>query len=95
MKQALAQAKATDIEYLTYKIKNEYQENKTPFELDSGGNLKGITEILDTVKKNHVNLFEPQTISKDVDVLSVGKGDNNAEPEPKNLMEALQAKYQK
>lgn len=93
LKQALLQAKASDIEYLTYKIRNEYQENKKPFEFDTEGNLKGLDEVMDTVKKKHVNLFETQAISKDVEVLNVGKGDNNTESEPKSLMEALKAKY--
>ena len=93
LKQALLKEKAKDIDYLTYKIKNEYQKNETPFEFDTNGNLKGLDEIIDTVKKQHINLFEPKTISKDVEVLNVGKGDNNAELEPKNLMEALQEKY--
>lgn len=93
LKQALLQEKAKDIEYLTYKIKNEYQNSKTPFEFSEDGSLKGLDEIIETVKKQHINLFEPQTVSKDVEVLNIGKGDNNAEPEPKNLMEALKEKY--
>ena len=93
LKQALLQEKAKDIEYLTYKIKNEYQNSKTPFEFSADGSLKGLDEIIETVKKQHINLFEPQEISKDVEVLNIGKGDNNAEPEPQNLMEALKEKY--
>lgn len=93
LKQALIKEKAKDIEYLTYKIKNEYQNNKTPFEFNADGSLKGIDEMIDMVKKKHTNLFEAQAVSKDVEVLNVGKGDNSQEPEPKNLMEALQEKY--
>lgn len=93
LKQALIKEKATDIEYLTYKIKNEYQNSKTPFEFSADGSLKGLDEMIDRVKKQHINLFEPQTVTKDVEVLNVGKGDNNTETEPKNLMEALKAKY--
>lgn len=93
LKQALLQEKAKDIDYLTYKIKNEYQNSKTPFEFNADGNLKGLDEIIETVKKQHINLFETQAITKDVEVLNVGKGDSNAEQEPKNLMEALKEKY--
>lgn len=93
LKQALLKEKATDIEYLTYKIKNEYQNSKTPLELDTNGNLKGLDEIIDTVKKQHTNLFETQEVTRDVEVLNVGKGDNSSETEPKNLMEALKEKY--
>lgn len=93
LKQALLKEKATDIEYLTYKIKNEYQNSKTPLKFDTNGNLKGLDEIIDTVKKQHINLFETQAITKDVEVLNVGKGDNSSEIEQKNLMEALKEKY--
>ena len=93
LKQALIKEKAKDIEYLTYKIKNEYQNSKTPFEFDTNGNLKGLDEIIETVRKQHINLFESQTTSKDVEVLNIGKSNNETESEPKNLMEALQEKY--
>lgn len=93
LKQALLKEKAKDIEYLTYKIKNEYKDKKIPFEFDTNGNIKGLDEIIETVKKQHINLFEPKTISKDVEVLNIGKGDSNTELEPQNLMEALQQKY--
>lgn len=93
LKQALIKEKAKDIEYLTYKIKNEYQNSKTPFEFDTNGNLKGLDEIIETVRKQHIDLFEPQTTSKDVEVLNIGKSNNETESEPKNLMEALQEKY--
>lgn len=93
LKQALIKEKAKDIEYLTYKIKNEYQNSKTPFEFDTNGNLKGLDEIIETVRKQHIDLFEPQTTSKDIEVLNIGKSNNETESEPKNLMEALQEKY--
>lgn len=93
LKQALIKEKAKDIEYLTYKIKNEYQNSKTPFEFDTNGNLNGLDEIIETVRKQHIDLFEPQTTSKDVEVLNIGKSNNETESEPKNLMEALQEKY--
>ncbi len=93
LKQALLKEKATDLEYLTYKIKNEYQNSKTPFEFSSDGTLKGLDELIDRVKKQHINLFESQEITKDVEILNVGKGDNGGEAEPKNLMEALRQKY--
>lgn len=93
LKQALIKEKAKDIEYLTYKIKNEYQNSKTPFEFDTNGNLKGLDGIIETVRKQHIDLFEPRTTSKDVEVLNIGKSNNETESEPKNLMEALQEKY--
>lgn len=93
LKQALIKEKAKDIEYLTYKIKTEYQNSKTPFEFSADGSLKGLDEIIETVKKQHTDLFEPQTTSKDVEVLNIGKSNNETESEPKNLMEALQEKY--
>lgn len=83
LKQGLLQAKANDIEYLTYKIKNQYQERKIPFEFNTDGSLKGLDEVIDTVKKSHVNLFEPQTVSKNIDILNVEKGNKNTESEPK------------
>ena len=79
LKQALIKEKAKDIEYLTYKIKNEYQNSKTPFEFDTNGNLKGLDEIIETVRKQHIDLFEPQTTSKDVEVLNIGKSNNETE----------------
>lgn len=93
LKQALTEAKATDLDYLTYKITNKFKSENKPFELDETGGIKGLDEIIELEKKANSKFFEPEIVSKEVDVKNIGKGDNNAESEPKNLMEALAEKY--
>lgn len=93
LNQELLKAKAKDTEFLIFKIKKEYQNKKTPCEFGEDGKLKGLNEILSDIKSKHSSLFESDEITKDVNVLNVGKGEQNTQAQPKNLLEALKERY--
>lgn len=89
LKQSLLEAKATDIDYLTYRIKNKLGSENKKLELDENNKIKGLDEIIDAEKKSSARFFEHSETKKEVDVQELGKG-KNAELEPKSLIEALQ-----
>lgn len=95
VKQALLQAKATDLDYLSYKIESQLKSENKTLEIDDNGNIKGLDEIIDSAKKTNANFFESQTVTKEIDVKNLGKGDTNSAVEPKNLLEALKQNYEK
>lgn len=86
LKVALANAKVTDVDYITYKIKE-----KGELKLDDEGNIKGIDDTLKEIKTSFPSFFEVEK-KKEIDVKDLGKG-NVAEPEPADLKEALEQKY--
>ena len=83
---ALANAKVTDVDYIAYKIKE-----KGELKLDDKGNIKGIEDTLKEMKTTYPGFFETEK-KKEIDVKELGKGEIKA-PEPKNLAEALNQKY--
>ena len=50
IKVGLLDAKATDVDYLTYKLKEKLTEKNETLELDESGNIKGWDEKLDALK---------------------------------------------
>jgi len=86
LKVALANAKVTDVDYVAFKVKE-----KGELKLDDKGNLKGIDETLKDIKTAYPNFFETEK-KKEIDVKELGKGDVK-EPEPANLVEALNQRY--
>lgn len=93
LKQALIEAKVSDLDYLTYKVTSRFKSENRPFEIDEAGKIKGLDEVIELEKKASKKFFEPEIIAKEVEILNVGKGDNNAESEPKNLIEAMKQNY--
>lgn len=86
LKVALANAKVTDVDYITYKVKE-----KGELKLDDSGNIKGIEDTLKEVKTSYPSFFETEK-KKEIDVKDLGKGDVK-DPEPTSLVEALQQEY--
>jgi hypothetical protein len=94
LKQALIQAKATDLDYLSFKIENQLKADNKSLELDDNGNIKGLDEVIENAKKNNASFFETKAATKEVDVKEIGKGDNSVVAEPKNLLDALKQNYE-
>jgi hypothetical protein len=87
LKVALANAKATDADYIAYKVR-ELNKDLT---LDENGNIKGIDETLKEIKTSFPNFFEGEK-KKEIEVNDLKKGEVK-EMEPTSLVEALQQKY--
>lgn len=81
-------AKASDIDYLMFKIKAEHKD----LTLDENGKVKGIDDIINGAKTAYAGNFEAATKKKyDPNPLPQG---NPPENEPATLAEALLQKYQ-
>ena len=86
LKVALANAKVTDVDYVAFKVKE-----KGELKLDDKGNIKGIDDTIKDIKTAYPNFFEGEK-KKEIDVKELGKGEVK-EPEPTNLVEALNQRY--
>lgn len=86
LKVALANAKVTDVDYITYKIKE-----KGELKLDDEGNIKGFDDTLKEVKTSFPSFFETEK-KKEIEVKDLGTGKVGT-PEPANLAEALKQQY--
>ena len=82
-------AKASDIDYLMFKLKADHKE----IALDENGKVKGIDDIVSGLKTSYASNFE--SVSKkayEPNKLPQGKA---AEAEPQSLAEALAQQYNK
>ena len=82
-------AKASDIDYLMFKLKQDHKE----ITLDENGKVKGIDDIISGLKTSYANNFE--SVSKkayEPNKLPQGKP---VESEPQTLAEALAQQYNK
>jgi hypothetical protein len=80
-------AKASDIDYLMFKIKAEHKDLK----LDENGKVKGIDDIISGAKTSYAGNFET-VAKKTYEPNKLPKGEP-AEVEPTSLVEAIAAKY--
>ena len=88
IKVGLLSEKATDIDYLTFKLKESGE-----LELDDKEQIKDWNDKIDDLKKKFPNQFESKSQTKiDPNKLKFGKDDDNIEP--KNLAEALKNQYE-
>lgn len=89
VKIALLTAKCTDVDYITFKLKE-----KGELSLDEDGKIKGMDDKLAALKTQFPNQFE-STQNKRIDVVQLPKGDEaGGTEEPKNLAEALKQQYE-
>lgn len=89
VKVALIGAKAVDVDYLAYKLK----EKGDALELDDKGEVKGLSDRIDALKTQLPAMFE-QPKGKKVDPNLLPDGGNDDKPkEPKSLAEAIEQKY--
>lgn len=93
LKVALLNAKVTDTDYMAYKITEQLKKDGKNLELDDTGNaIKGIESLIEDQKKANPTFFETEK-KKEVVTKELGKGEAGGNSEPKNLLEALQQKY--
>lgn len=80
-------AKASDIDFLMFKIKAEHKDLK----LDENGKVKGIDDIISGTKTSYAGHFET-VAKKTYEPNKLPKGEPT-EAEPTSLVEAIAAKY--
>lgn len=84
-----AKAKADDIDYLLFKLRQDGKEIK----LGDDGKINGIADMVSALKTAHPGNFENEQ-SKKIDENKLPNGDSNNEHEPQTLAEALKAAYE-
>lgn len=73
LKVALLSEKATDIDYLTYKLEEKLKADGKTLELDDNENIKGIDDLMSGLKTQFSTQFETAGAGK-VDVFDLEKG---------------------
>lgn len=89
IKVALLGEKATDIDYLTFKLK----EGNEALEIGEDGKIKGIDDKIKGLKTQFPQFFEAAKGGGKVDPLHLPKGDER-DVEPQSLADALKQKYE-
>lgn len=93
LKSALEKSKVQDVDYICYKIKSQGTELK----LDDNGSIKGIDDIITSVKTQYPNQFpsaDNNNDGKKIDPNKLGKGDDKGDPEPTSLADAIKMSYE-
>lgn len=91
IKIALLQAKASDVDYLMFKIKQDGKELK----LDDKGEIKGIDDIISSLKTQLPAQFESDSAGKKkIDENKLPGSNDDDEGEPQTLAEAIQQSYE-
>lgn len=85
---ALMEAKAEDVDYLTFKIKE-----KGKVELDENGKVKGIDDTIAALKTQFPKQFTVEA-KKKIDENKLPDGDDGHETEPQTLADALKSVYE-
>lgn len=89
LKVALLEAKVTDVDYLTFKIKE-----KGEVTLGDDGKIKGIDDTIAALKTQYPQHFSTESKKKiDENKLPNSNEHNEGGSEPKTLAEALELKY--
>lgn len=90
LKIALLEAKAADIDYMTFKLKEKGQS----LEVGEDGKIKGIDDLISGLKVQFPTQFDAAAMGRKVDPLPLPKSEGNRTGEPKNLAEAIQQSYE-
>lgn len=91
LKIALLQAKASDVDYLMFKIKQDGKELK----LDDKGEIKGLDDIISSLKTQLPAQFESDSAGKKkIDENKLPGSNDDDEGEPQTLAEAIQQSYE-
>lgn len=88
LKVALLEAKADDVDYLTFKLKE-----KGELKLDENGKIKGIDDSIAALKTQFPKQFITEQ-GKKVDENKLPKNDDEPNNEPQSLADALKAAYE-
>ena len=92
LKVALLSEKATDIDYLTYKVNENLKGEGKALELDENENIKGWDDIKSGLKTQFPAFFEKSSSSQ-VEPNPLLQGDPG-DPEPTSLADALRIHYE-
>ena len=92
LKVAFLEAKALDIDYLTYKAHEKIKAEGRTLELDENEHIKGWDDLLSSLKTTAPTQFEAKQGS-DIEPNKLQKGDNRA-MEPQTLADALRQQYE-
>ena len=96
IKVALLSEKATDVDYLTFKLNEKLKDKGETLELDENDNIKGWDNQLLGLKTQFPTFFESSGAGK-MKVLGdnrLPEGDGNRNVEPDDLAEALRMQYE-
>lgn len=88
LKIALLEAKAADIDYLTFKIKE-----KGEVKLDNNGNVTGITDTIAALKTQFPTQFQSDS-QKKIEENKLPDGDGKKDTDPQTLADALRLAYE-
>jgi len=92
VKVALLAEKATDIDYLTYKLENKLKDENRSLELDENDNIKGWKDVLVGLKTQFPTQFESLADKKIEENKLPGSDDRTAEPT--SLADAIKQQYE-
>lgn len=92
VKVALLSEKATDIDYVTFKLTEKLNSENKTLELDENENIKGWKEILSDLKTQLPAWFGAS--GGKVDPNPLPDGDPNRKTEPQSLEDALRMQYE-
>ena len=92
IRDALREAKAVDVDYLTFKINEKLKDEGKSLELDENEHVKGWDDLLSGLKTQFPTQFEKAGGGIKVDANPLPNGDNRP-AEPQNLAEALKLQF--
>lgn len=91
IKVALLGAKATDIDYLTYKLREKGEK----LEVGEDGHIKGIDDMISGLKTQFPNQFESAGAGTQVEENPLPDNEGSRGTEPQTLADALRMQYEK
>ena len=93
LKVSLLEAKALDIDYLTFKLEEKLNSEGRTLELDENEHIKGWDDLLSGLKTQLPAQFESAQ-SGGVDPLPLPGGSGGGQGEPKSLADALKLEFE-
>ena len=93
LRDALREAKALDVGYMTWVILEKLKGEGKTLELDETEKIKGWDDLLSGVKTQHPKQFETTNGGKEIEENKLPEGDHG-KPEPQTLADALRQQYE-
>lgn len=93
VKLGLVQAKALDVDYLSYKLTEQLRADGKTAELDESGKIKGWDTLLSGLQKQFPTQFEGGG-QRRIEEHRLPDGDKDAKAEPASLADALRDHYE-
>ena len=93
LRDALREAKATDVDYMAFRINEKLKESGKTLELDESEHIKGWDDLLSGLKTQYPNHFEKAGSGVSVEANPLPTGDQG-KAEPQTLADALRMQYE-